>query len=388
LNALGNIEFGNTGQYSFPAPTIVQEKSDSPAWFQISTTTASESNVISFGYQFLSDPGAEGILTLFVDDTPMYRIDERTTPAGLNIAKHVQIGDLQPGLHRIGFRLDPFSDVHSIVQISDIQLGLVTVQHIIDTFAPTTTPVISGTLGNNGWYISTTTIALNASDNPGGIGVASTTYSLDGGPWQTYSTTSPISITTDGGHSLRFFSTDLLGNQEATNTLQIKIDKTAPEAKFIFDPVGQSLNIIGTDNLSTTTVQTTATSSLITDQAGHTLQIFFTQPKPKDRRINLSISSLKYDGLSATSYAVLKYKWKTDKSSIYSLFAAYEKTATSSLEAHYRPKKGNTIIMQAPQDFDDSDHDDDADSRPLKQALPGLVIPFLKTNGGAVTPGY
>ena len=102
----------------------------------------------------------------------------------------------------------------------------VTYDQIDDTVAPTTTPVITGTLSSGTTYIGTTTIALNAVDNVGGVGVATTTYSLDGGAWQTYATTSPLVVTAGGDHMLQFFSTDWFGNQEATSTLNFSIITT------------------------------------------------------------------------------------------------------------------------------------------------------------------
>ena len=67
-------------------------------------------------------------------------------------------------------------------------------------------------------------MTLTAADE--NSGVASTTYSLDGGPPQTYS--APFQVTGDGSHTLDFYSTDKAGNVEATNTLSFKIDATKP----------------------------------------------------------------------------------------------------------------------------------------------------------------
>ena len=58
------------------------------------------------------------------------------------------------------------------------------------------------------------------------------------------------------------------------------------------------------------------------------------------------------------------------------------------MEARYRPKKNNTIIMTKPVDFSDSDNDDDVDTRPTKQQLPGLVVPWLATNRGTINTTY
>jgi hypothetical protein len=92
-----------------------------------------------------------------------------------------------------------------------------------DTFAPTTTPTITGSLATSTAYTDAVTVALDAVDNSGGVGVASTTYSIDKGPWQKYATTSPIVITTEGDHAIQYYSTDWFGNTETTKTLSFKI---------------------------------------------------------------------------------------------------------------------------------------------------------------------
>jgi len=75
----------------------------------------------------------------------------------------------------------------------------------------------------------------NSDDTPGTVsqaalsicsGVASTTYRINGGAPQSYSGAIPVSA--EGTTLLACYSTDVAGNQEATQTLPVKIDKTAP----------------------------------------------------------------------------------------------------------------------------------------------------------------
>lgn len=231
LNASGNISISTTGNVTFPSPTAAQLQTGSPVWFEVSTTTASENNIINFNYQFLSASGAQGVLSVFIDGNLVDKIDERITPAELNMASDIPIGDLQPGPHTIGFRLDPFTNVHSIVQISNVQLGDLVVQHLTDTTPPTTTSTITGTLGKNGWHVSNVQVALNATDT--GSGVQATYFSLDGAAT---SMGTDINITTDGMHALMFYSVDNVGNAERPTTLSIKIDKTPPQLQLIASP--------------------------------------------------------------------------------------------------------------------------------------------------------
>ena len=92
---------------------------------------------------------------------------------------------------------------------------------------PTTSAVITGSSGHNGWYTSNVTVALNAIGGTG-VGAKSTQYSLDGGPWQLYAGGSPIVIHDEGRHTLQFFSTDFFDNRESLKTVTVNIDKTSP----------------------------------------------------------------------------------------------------------------------------------------------------------------
>ena len=272
--------------------------------------------------------------------------------------------------------------------VSDMTLTPLLGTVVLPDFTPPhTIAVATGTLGLNNWYTSSVVVRFSATDT--GSGVKNTFYSLNGGAsWNTYATSTPLIVSNEGSTTIQYYSVDNAGNRESTSSLTLKIDKTAPEARMVFDPLTQLLRIVGTDNLSSTTVATTATSSVITDQAGHTLQVLFTQPKPKVRRINLAISKLVYDGVIKTASTTLKYKWTTNTNGTYKMLAAHIATSTVLIESHYRPKKNVTIIMTKPIDMDDSDTDDDADARPIKTTLLGMVIVGLQTQGGKMQITY
>lgn len=95
----------------------------------------------------------------------------------------------------------------------------------IDATLPTTTATPSPG-PTNGWSNGTIAVTLAASDGPNGPGVAKTEYNLDGAGWSPYS--SPVSIGSDGSHTLLYHSTDVAGNQEADKSLAVKIDSTPP----------------------------------------------------------------------------------------------------------------------------------------------------------------
>ena len=80
------------------------------------------------------------------------------------------------------------------------------------------------------------TVELEPSD--GLSGVASTTYSVDGGPAQSGTR---VSITEEGVHELEFSSTDEAGNVEATKTITVKVDRTAPGITHEISPAANEL---------------------------------------------------------------------------------------------------------------------------------------------------
>ncbi|HVC87411.1 MAG TPA: Ig-like domain-containing protein [Gaiellaceae bacterium] len=70
------------------------------------------------------------------------------------------------------------------------------------------------------------TVQLSPTDS--GSGVASTTYSVDGGPAQSGTSVLIPAAGNDGTHTIAYYSTDVAGNQEPTHTVQVVIDTTAP----------------------------------------------------------------------------------------------------------------------------------------------------------------
>ncbi len=85
---------------------------------------------------------------------------------------------------------------------------------------------ISGTPGNNSWYLSNVTVTLSAQDKSG-TGIRLIDYSLDGQSWTPYS--SPLRITGEGTTTVQFYAVDNAGHQEQTQTANVRIDKTPPK---------------------------------------------------------------------------------------------------------------------------------------------------------------
>ena len=109
--------------------------------------------------------------------------------------------DATSGVYRTFYRIDsgtwtlystPFSagssgqhtvEFNSTDNAGNVESTKQTVVGTSDTTPPTTTASLSGTSGQNGWYTSAVTVTLTATDSSG---ISSRNYRLDGGSWNTY----------------------------------------------------------------------------------------------------------------------------------------------------------------------------------------------------------
>ena len=98
---------------------------------------------------------------------------------------------------------------------------------LLDTTPPATTALLSGTEGDNGWYVSNVIVTLTADDPSPGSGVAAIYYALDD-PEDVQTYLAPFTISTDGIHTVYYCAVDNAGNKEAVQTMEIKIDQTPP----------------------------------------------------------------------------------------------------------------------------------------------------------------
>jgi hemolysin type calcium-binding protein len=77
-------------------------------------------NTLQFGYQFMTE--GEGLLSVFIDNQVVSKIDQRLSPVGQLIPSlPIPLGQVAPGLHILSFRLDRFTDQALAMEISKIQ---------------------------------------------------------------------------------------------------------------------------------------------------------------------------------------------------------------------------------------------------------------------------
>ena len=94
----------------------------------------------------------------------------------------------------------------------------------VDVTPPTTTATGLFASPYNDWDDSGQ-VSLTAADNSGGCGLAATYYTVDGGPQQSYS--GPFDLT-EGAHTVTYWSVDLNGNTETTESGYVSEDLTSP----------------------------------------------------------------------------------------------------------------------------------------------------------------
>jgi Immune inhibitor A-like, MAM domain len=113
--------------------------------------------------------------------------------------------------------------------------------HTIYDPPPHTDATISGTMGENGWYVSNVTVLLRAWDYKWPHGVNYTMYKIDHGDWikENYSEEGiTIIISTDGDHTVYFYSVDFNGNVETEHSVYFVIDQTDPSITMSAEKVG------------------------------------------------------------------------------------------------------------------------------------------------------
>lgn len=115
----------------------------------------------------------------------------------------------------------------------------------VDTVAPTTVATLSGTPGQNGWYVSDVSVTLAGSDATSGV---ARTY-LDDVDY-----TMPLLVSGEGEHLNTYYSVDNAGNRETPQAIAFKIDKTPPAIvsfdKEKLDDGRLIFHVEATDNLS------------------------------------------------------------------------------------------------------------------------------------------
>ncbi|MFA5831661.1 MAG: hypothetical protein WC878_07595 [Candidatus Paceibacterota bacterium] len=175
---------------------------------------------------------------------------------------------------------------------------------------------------------------------------------------------------------MQYYSTDNDGNIEATSTLIVKIDKTAPEAKISVDTATKDLKIEGID-MTPTTISKSGSIYTITDLAGHTAKLFFQKTYLGKLLTFAKFTGIQYD--TATKITLpsssFLYVWNPLITPPILLSQTIAVNQTYVIEAVYDKRKNQTTVLLKKKGV-----------QIQKQVFTGLRIVKLITDKGVV--GY
>ncbi len=106
------------------------------------------------------------------------------------------------------------------------------------------------------WQKNAVTVTINATDNVGGSGVESITYSASGAqaisPVTVSGSTVQVQVSIDGTTTLTYFATDKSDNSGLSKTITVKVDQTAPTIEMNVPVSGliihRDITVTATDN--------------------------------------------------------------------------------------------------------------------------------------------
>lgn len=254
-----------------------------------------------------------------------------------------------------------------IVEASSILLG----DQGNDITSPETVSTITGVSSLSGWYKSDIQIVLVPSDNDSSV--LETKYSTDDGA--TFSSyISPVSISQEGTTTFKYFSVDKAGNNEGVKTLEIKIDKTAPEIKTYFDLPVKTFSFKANDNIDQhPTISCAQTQCSASDQAGNNTKLQFEKIKVLTLQ-TIVFKSVTYNGATQKlleNALIVNFEEKNGIVKIFNQTALLKKQEVSRVE--YDPRKDQSSIYSIKKE-----------GGFVKQVVQGKKFLWTETNKGTI----
>ncbi len=152
-------------------------------------------------------------------------------PAPLSVSYKLDGGDWQTVADGTSFTVSGVGH-HTVVCYTTNGIGETSVPLTGYVNIETTAPVTARGAVPAGWRRTTLTVTLQPTDADSGV--ASTLYSIDGGPeinGTSVTLQAPSDHTMDGAHTVRYHSVDNAGNVEATKSFVVRIDTRKPSTR-------------------------------------------------------------------------------------------------------------------------------------------------------------
>jgi murein DD-endopeptidase MepM/ murein hydrolase activator NlpD len=164
-----------------------------------------------------------------------------------------------------------------------------------DTNPASTLVFLKGKKGEENLYRSDVELTLDATDNADGLGVDYILYKKQDGDWETY--TAPITFSSEGHYSVKYYSVDKAGNVENEKTVIFDIDKTIPEAVITYDFPTMDFNFSSLDTSATVTstkIKNNKEQVTVRDSAGNTTTLII-KDKQSGKNAKVNIVSIAYN---------------------------------------------------------------------------------------------
>ncbi|PUB25582.1 Ig-like protein group 3 [Promicromonospora sp. AC04] len=133
------------------------------------------------------------------------------------------------GAHTVSYRAT--DNAGNVSQPGTVDLVVVGGADPPDTTQPIASAQVDGDQDDEGAYIDSATVTINARDD--GSGVAFIEYALDSFIFREY--TGPIEVTGPGAHALQYRATDNAGNVTRTGTLRFSVSREGTDACPVSD---------------------------------------------------------------------------------------------------------------------------------------------------------
>ncbi len=252
-----------------------------------------------------------------------------------------------------------------------------------DLISPVSTLTIVGTIGQLEFYRSNVSVNLSVLDPviPGQenqtSGVLKTVYKLDNdSSYTTY--VNPVVVSSEGQHTLKFFSTDKAGNNETEQSIVFTVDKTTPELQVTFDLNTKNVIFSAQDVLDPhPTIITTSTSIMLKDNAGNTTTIPFSRFREFPTRLKLIYNKITRNGVTIiVPNTNIIYDWQEKKGILTDLDTKITIKGMEKYTFNYKKANNATIIREK------------KSSGIITTIKPGFVVVTVTTEGNGLRVNY